>query len=131
MGVAEHREQRHAVAVVDRVIAPNAARDVPAVEAEQLVQFGTGEIQRSALRPIIPQRQHRRTFSGHRYHRRLPLHAISTISAEPSSRLAQPGTSAATGWLIPPRRQVRFASPRSSGYGARARNPGPGFLRRA
>ena len=48
MSVPEHREQGLAVAVIDRVIAPHAARDMPAVETEQLVQFRTREIQRAA-----------------------------------------------------------------------------------
>ena len=86
MGVAKHREQRHAVAVVDRVVAPHAAGNVPAVEAEKLVEFVAGEIQRPVLRPIIRERQHRRTFSGSS----LPIavcrcHAVFTISMVASS----------------------------------------------
>src|SRR5205814_6569059 len=67
VGMAENREQRHAVAVVDRIIAPHSAGNMPAVEAEKLVEFVAGEIQRPVLRPIIGECQHRRTFSAHRY----------------------------------------------------------------
>src|SRR5947209_16245972 len=62
VSVAKNREQRHAVAVVDRIIAPHAAGNMPAVEAEKLVEFVAGEIQRPMLCPEIRERQHRRTF---------------------------------------------------------------------
>ena len=67
MRMAKNREQRHAVAMVDRIIAPHAAGNMPAVEAEKLVEFVAGEIQRPMLRPVIRERQHRRTFPAHRY----------------------------------------------------------------
>jgi hypothetical protein len=67
VGVTKNREQRHAVAVVDRIIAPHAAGNMPAVKAEELVEFVAGEIQRAMLCPEIRECQHRRTFSAHRY----------------------------------------------------------------
>src|SRR5690242_1431294 len=88
MGVAKHRKQRHAVAVVDGIIAPYAAGHVAAVEAEQLVQFESGKIKRSALVPIIPQRQHRRVVAAHRQPSFHPPVIILTISGNASSRLA-------------------------------------------
>jgi hypothetical protein len=53
MGVTEHREQGHAIAMIDRVVAPNTARNVSAIEAEKLVQLKACEIYRSVFRPII------------------------------------------------------------------------------
>lgn len=53
MGVTEHREQRHSIAMIDRVVAPNAARNVSAIEAEKLVQLTACEIYRPVFRPII------------------------------------------------------------------------------
>src|ERR1700746_1035213 len=49
MRVAKNGEQRHPVAMVDRVIAPHAASNMPTVEAEKLVKLMAGEIQRSVL----------------------------------------------------------------------------------
>jgi hypothetical protein len=66
MRVTEHREQRHSIAVIDCVIAPNPARDVPAIEAEKLVQLEAREIYRSVFRPIIAEGKHRRTIPAHR-----------------------------------------------------------------
>ena len=57
MGVAEHREQRLSVAMVDRIIAPDAAGDIAAVEPEELVQLGAREIQGAARAAKIAERQ--------------------------------------------------------------------------
>src|SRR3546814_19831762 len=43
VGVAEHREDRRAAALVDGRVAPLAAGEVEAVEREQLCQFAPGE----------------------------------------------------------------------------------------
>jgi hypothetical protein len=67
MSVAKDREKGHSRSVVDRIISPDATGDMPAVEAEKLVEFVAGEVQRSVLCPIIRERQHRRTFPAHHY----------------------------------------------------------------
>src|SRR5439155_25848966 len=122
MGMAEHREQRLSVAVVDRVIAPYAARDIAAVEPQQLVQFGAREIERAARAPIVPQRQHRRIIAEHRRPSSVPAVIILTIYGRASSRLAAPQASRLDNAVrpvaaVPRARMARFASPRPSGYG--------------
>src|SRR5260370_39881575 len=67
MGVTEHRKQRHPIAMVDRIVAPHAALDMTAVEAEKLVQLGAGEKQRPLPRPIVAEGQHSRILSAPRY----------------------------------------------------------------
>jgi hypothetical protein len=65
--VAEDREQRLPVAVVDRVIAPNPANDVPAVQAEKLIELLAGKIQRPPnAAAIVAEGQHRRVLAEHR-----------------------------------------------------------------
>src|SRR5204863_1676494 len=90
MGMAEYRKQRLAIAVVDRVVAPYAARDVAAVESQQLVQLGAREIQRAAPAPIIPEGQHRRIVADHRRPSSVAAVIILIISGGASSRLARP-----------------------------------------
>jgi len=65
VSVPKNRKYRHTVPVIDRIVAPNPARDMPAVKTEKQVQFEASEVQRPVLRPIIPERQHHRTFSAH------------------------------------------------------------------
>src|SRR6516165_7486031 len=65
MSMTEHREQRHSIAMIDRVVAPNPSRHVPAIEAEKLVQLEACEIYRSVFRPIIAEGKHRRTLPAH------------------------------------------------------------------
>jgi len=54
--VAEHRKQGDSVAMVDRVISPIPASDMPAIETEELVQLGPREIHRSVPCPIVSER---------------------------------------------------------------------------
>ena len=59
--------------MVDRVIAPDPADDVAAVEAEKLVQFRAREIQRAPrAAAILAEGQHRRVLAEHRADR-VPL----------------------------------------------------------
>src|SRR5882672_1015096 len=97
MGVAKHRKQRQPVAVIDRVIAPYAAGDVPAIETEELIEFGPRKIEGAATRrPKIPERQHCCSFSAHRRPSLLaPCDSILTISAKASSALTLKKGSAA------------------------------------
>ena len=48
MRMAEDREQRHAVHMVQRVVAPFAGRDARAVSGQYLTEFGSGKIQLTA-----------------------------------------------------------------------------------
>src|SRR5207237_10861485 len=116
------RKQRLPVAVVDRVIAPYAARDAAAVEPQQLVQFGAREIQRAARTPIIPERQHRRIVAEHRRPSPVPAVIILTIYGRASSRLAARPAQRTDNAVrpvaaVPEPRMPRFASPGPSGYG--------------
>jgi|SRR5215469_1728833 len=42
--VTEHREQSPSVTIIDRIIAPDTACDIPAVKAKQLIQLRACEI---------------------------------------------------------------------------------------
>src|SRR5437762_1444416 len=53
MGVAEHREHRHAAHLIDGVVAPVAGRDPTAVEREQLVEFVSGEENRAGPPAVV------------------------------------------------------------------------------
>src|SRR5208282_1510939 len=53
LAVAEHREQRHAVALVDRVVAPFAAHHLAAVKGEKLVELGPAEEDAPVLAAIV------------------------------------------------------------------------------
>src|SRR6185437_1965809 len=68
--VAEDRKQREAVSVVDGAVAQNTAHHVAAVNAQELVQFGSAEIKGLSLRPIILQGKDRRTLPAHQIRRR-------------------------------------------------------------
>src|SRR5437763_2807672 len=94
MGVAEHRKERLSVAMVDRIITPDAARDIAAVEPEELARLGAREVQGAAPASIIPEWQDRRLVADHRPDSSIAAGiaagVILTISARASSRLTGP-----------------------------------------
>src|SRR5262249_2632209 len=83
--VAKDREEREAVAMIDRIIAPLAANHVPAIGREKLVEFGAAEVDGFGFLPIIGKAQQ---LAG------LPRHG------SPSNRR---GTFTAPVFLISPR----------------------------
>src|SRR5947207_11850826 len=90
MGVAEHRKERLSVAMIDRIITPDAACDIAAVEPEELVQLGAREVQGAAPASIIPEWQDRRLVADHRPDSSIAAAVILNISARASSRLSGP-----------------------------------------
>src|SRR5215471_5584439 len=67
MGVAEHGKQRQPIPVIDRVVAPDTARNIPAIEAEKLVELESREVEGPPpRRPKILEKQYRRTLPAHR-----------------------------------------------------------------
>lgn len=65
VGMPEYRKERHAVAMIDCIIAPYAACNVAAVKPEQLVELMARKIQGPLLGPIIREGQYRRAFPAH------------------------------------------------------------------
>src|SRR6185312_4411910 len=55
VGVAEDREQRGALALIDRIIPPFAACDLAAVERQQLLELGACEEDCLVSAPVIVQ----------------------------------------------------------------------------
>lgn len=112
MGVAEDREHRRALALVDGIVAPYAARDLTAVKGKKLVQFGTAEKDRALLAPVVAQARDRR----HRPYLVIVGHSIGSAAIFPHFQpQVQRQTEADKGWYGCLR---GFASARASGYGS-------------
>jgi hypothetical protein len=109
MGVAKYREQRRAIALTDGIVAPLAARDLAAVEREELVQFEAAEENNFRPAPVIVQAENCRHRPGLKvvgHAARQPVFPISRdrSSTNPPSRESFP-------W---------FASAGARGYGSAA-----------